>query len=415
MKPLLYIFLFAILFISCKQENESVTEEEQELKIPEEIEFGMNFAQYDCVRDTVKKGDTFGLIMSNNQIDAATVHKIVEKSGDSIPVEMIKIGKPYVLLRTKDASKKLQKFIYQQDKIHYYVIDFSDSITVYKKQKPISVKRRIVVSNIESSLSETINSAGIDYSLAHDLSEIYAWSVDFFKLQKGDHFGVILNEKYINDSIYAGIDTIEATFFNYDGKTIYAFPFVQDSSRMKVEYYDENAKALRSMFLKAPLKFSRISSRFTPKRFHPVQKIWKAHKGTDYAAPRGTDIMTTASGVVIKAGYNPGNGNYVKVKHDKTYTTQYLHMSKIIAKQGQRVRQGDVIGKVGSTGLATGPHVCYRFWKNGVQVDPLVQKTQNTTPLDSKYKSQFLERIKPLKIELDNLAKTKIKTKNGTK
>lgn len=409
MKFLPTIFLFIILFFSCKQEENSVIEEEIEFSIPEEIEFGINFALYDCVRDTVKKGDTFGLLMSKNKINATSVHKIVELSGDSIPVENIKIGNPYVLLRSKDASKKLKKFIYKQNNINYYVIDFTDSIAVYKKQKPITIKRRIVVSNIESSLSETINKAGIDYSLAHDLSQIYAWSVDFFKLQKGDHFGVILNEKYINDTLYAGIDNIEATFFNYKGKTIYAFPFVQDSSRMKIEYYDENAKALRSMFLKAPLKFSRISSRFTPKRFHPVQKIWKAHKGTDYAAATGTDIMTTASGVVIKAGYNPGNGNYVKVKHDQTYTTQYLHMSKIIAKKGQYVKQGDVIGKVGSTGLSTGPHVCYRFWKNGIQVDPLVQKIQNSVPLDPKYKNDFLKRIKPLKIELDNLAKTKIK------
>jgi murein DD-endopeptidase MepM/ murein hydrolase activator NlpD len=190
---------------------------------------------------------------------------------------------------------------------------------------------------------------------------------------------------------------------------IYAFPFVQDSTQMKVEYFDDQAKALKSMFLKAPLKFSRISSKFTPKRFHPVQKIWKAHKGTDYAAPHGTDIMTTATGVVEKTGYTAGNGNFVKVKHNGTYATQYLHMSKILVKRGQHVSQGQVIGKVGSTGLATGPHLCYRFWKNGVQIDALSQKIQDAEPLRSKYKDRYFALTKPLKQELDSLAKIKLK------
>jgi murein DD-endopeptidase MepM/ murein hydrolase activator NlpD len=158
------------------------------------------------------------------------------------------------------------------------------------------------------------------------------------------------------------------------------------------------------MFLKAPLKFSRISSRFSPRRFHPVQKRWKAHNGTDYAAPTGTPIMTTANGVVERAGYTAGNGNYVKVKHNSTYSTQYLHMSKIKVRTGQRVQQGDVIGLVGSTGLATGPHVCYRFWKNGVQVDALKQKLPSSQPMESKYKPRFMAQMAPLKKELDSIS-----------
>jgi murein DD-endopeptidase MepM/ murein hydrolase activator NlpD len=166
---------------------------------------------------------------------------------------------------------------------------------------------------------------------------------------------------------------------------------------------------LKNFFLKAPLKFINITSRYTKNRFHPVQKRWKAHNGTDYAAPTGTPIMTTAAGVVEQAGYTTGNGNFVKVKHDRMYATQYLHMSKIVVRRGQRVTQGQVIGKVGSTGLATGPHVCYRFWKNGVQVDALRLKLPTSTPMDSKYKQKFLAEITPLKKVLDSTASLKFK------
>ena len=164
------------------------------------------------------------------------------------------------------------------------------------------------------------------------------------------------------------------------------------------------------MFLKAPLKFGyRISSKFSKNRFHPVQKTFKAHKGTDYAASSGTPIVTTASGVVERTGYTAGNGNFVKVKHSSTYATQYLHMSKILVRNGQRVSQGEVIGKVGSTGLATGPHVCYRFWKNGVQVDPLAQKLPNSEPMMAKYKPRFIQEMTPLKKELDSVAAVRFK------
>lgn len=407
MKRICLIFILTLFLFSCKnEETESTTEVE---KIPDLIEFGYNLNDYNYKRDTINKGDTFGSVMATQGIADSLMYKAIEIAGDSIDLKKLKIGNPYLLLRSKDTQNKLKTFIYQPDKYSYYVVDFSDSVRVFKKMQPITIKRRIIVSNINSSLSETLKKEGVDYSLAHELSQIYAWTVDFFKVQKGDSFGVIINEKYINDSIYAGIDNLEGTFFNYKGKMIYAFPFVQDSTQMKVEYFDDNAKALKSMFLKAPLKFSRISSKFAPKRFHPVQKIWKAHKGTDYAAPHGTDIMTTATGVVERTGYTAGNGNFVKVKHNGTYATQYLHMSKILVKRGQHVTQGQVIGKVGSTGLATGPHLCYRFWKNGVQVDALSQKIQDAEPLRSKYKDRFFALIKPLKQELDSLAKIKLK------
>jgi murein DD-endopeptidase MepM/ murein hydrolase activator NlpD len=200
------------------------------------------------------------------------------------------------------------------------------------------------------------------------------------------------------------VDSLKCAFFEYKGKIIYAFPFAQNENSQRLDYYDEEGKALKNLFLKAPLKFINITSRYAKNRFHPVQQIWKAHKGTDYAAPQGTPIMTTAAGVVEQTGFTAGNGNFVKVKHNKTYSTQYLHMSKIIARRGQHVNQGDVIGKVGSTGLATGPHVCYRFWKNGVQVDALGLKLPNSEPMNKKNFPRFLTQMNPLKKELDRVA-----------
>ena len=233
--------------------------------------------------------------------------------------------------------------------------------------------------------------------------KVYAWSIDFFRLKKGDKFAISFTERYINDTLYDGVDSLRASFFEYKGEKIYAFPY-QINSNSKVDYYNEEGKALKNYFLKAPLKFINITSRYSKNRFHPVQLKWKPHKGTDYAAPTGTPIMATATGTVEMAGYTAGNGNFVKIKHDKTYSTQYLHMSKILVKRGQHVKQGDIIGKVGSTGLASGPHVCYRFWKNGVEVDALKLKLPNSQPMESRDLPRFKEQIRPLKRELDSIA-----------
>ena len=245
--------------------------------------------------------------------------------------------------------------------------------------------------------------------MAPKLAGVYAYSIDFFRIQKEDKFAVTLYEKFIEDSIYVGIDHIESTYFQHKGKDFYAFPYKLKEDQKESSYYDEEGKALKSMFLKAPLDYYRISSRFSPRRFHPVQGRWKAHNGTDYAAPHGTPIKATASGTVERTGYTAGNGNYVKIRHNSTYSTQYLHMSKILVRNGQYVTQGQTIGLVGSTGLATGPHVCYRFWKNGVQVDPLRLQLPNAEPMDEADRKKYVEYIKPFKQELDSILKVTFK------
>jgi murein DD-endopeptidase MepM/ murein hydrolase activator NlpD len=404
--------LFLLLFLalaSCNQSEEEQPEKKTAAPKPEPIivEFGFTLNNFDVVHDTIASGDTFGSILEKQNLGELRVHEIDEKIRDTFDVRRIRIGKPYTILRTKDSLKQIQAFIYQPDKLSYYVVDFRDSVHAYRTVRPVTIRRRTIAGELDGSLTEALEKQKVSPALATQVSKVYQWSIDFFKLRKGDKFALTFTERYVNDSVYDGVENLEAAFFEYKGKIIYAFPFAQDTTSGKVEYYDEEGKVLKNFFLKAPLKFSRISSRFSGNRFHPVQQIWKAHKGTDYAAPHGTPIMTTASGVVEQTGFTAGNGNFVKVRHNGTYSTQYLHMSKILVRRGQRVTQGDVIGKVGSTGLATGPHVCYRFWKNGVQVDALRLKLPNSTPMDKKHKSRFISYMTPLKKELDSVAALK--------
>lgn len=402
MKKIALFFTVLFSVFSCKQaESDAViTEEISAQKIEQ---FGFDFNDFNVKHDTIKKGDTFGSIIENQNLGDKQVYDIISKIKDSFDVRAIRIGRPYTFLRSKDRYKKLQYAIYQPNRANYYVIDLKDSVSVSKVTRPIRIKNRTIAGELNGSFSEELSRQKVDPALASKLIKVYAWSIDFFKLKKGDQFGVIFTERYIDDTIYDGVDSLKAAFFEYKGKMIYAFPFAQNPGG-KIDYYDENGKALKNFFLKSPLKYANITSRFSRNRFHPVQMIWKAHKGTDYAAPTGTPIMTTASGIVEQTGYTAGNGNFVKIKHDRTYSTQYLHMSRILVRRGQRVTQGSIIGRVGSTGLATGPHVCYRFWKNGVQVDALRLKLPNSQPMDSRNLPRFRQQIEPLKWELDSVA-----------
>ncbi len=404
MKQVVIILVVLFSLYSCNR-KENVTEKKVVKMIAAKSDFGFTFSEFNVVQDSVKPGDTFGGILNHQNIGDRRVYDIVQQIKETFDVRSIRLRKHYTLLRSKNKTNKLEVFIYQPDALNYYVIDLRDSVpTVYKKTKPLTIKRRTIGGVLKGSLSETLDAANIEGALATRISKIFAWSVDFFKLKRGDRFGMTFTERYINDSIYDGVDSLEAAFFEYKGKIIYAFPFEQIPGSGKTEYYDEEGKTLKNFFLKTPIKFSRISSRYSSNRFHPVQQIWKAHKGTDYAAPRGTPISTTAAGTVERTGFTAGNGNFVKVKHNSTYSTQYLHMSKILVKRGQHVSQGQTIGLVGSTGLATGPHVCYRFWKNGVQVDALRLKLPSGEPMNTKSKERFLKQIEPLKFELDSVS-----------
>ncbi|MDT0648605.1 peptidoglycan DD-metalloendopeptidase family protein [Autumnicola edwardsiae] len=406
MKKLSTLILIIIAFVACNDDNivEEKNEEVAVVKTPPQIKkYGFVLNDFEIVEDTIQPGDSFGNIMGEQGVSLAKVYEISDKVKDTFNPARIVAGKKYMILKARDSAQTPQFFVYEDNKIDYTVVGIGDEITAYKKQRPVSVKKREVSGVITSSLSEAMQDQGLSNLLVYELSNIYQWSIDFFRLQKGDQFKMVYHEKYIDDTIFAGIDRVEAAVFNHSDKPFYAFQYETDSITNKSSYYDDEAKALQSFFLKAPLDYSRISSRYSKRRYHPVQKRWKAHLGTDYAAAHGTPIVSTADGTVIAASYTSGNGNYVKVRHNSKYTTQYLHMTKRNVRNGQAVKQGDVIGFVGSTGLATGPHVCYRFWVNGKQVDPYRQNLPTAKHIEDARKEEYYAYIEPLKRQLENI------------
>ena len=399
--PILVLSLF-----SCKDKEETEIQELAVIEEPKDIyEFGFNLNDFVVKRDTIKSGDSFGEILQRHKIGYPKIFSIAEKAADTFDVTKLKIGKPYTLLCSKDSLEIPKCFIYQPTQEEFVVISFHDSIHAYTSRKPIKYVEKTVTGVVTSSISQILDSKGISAVLTNMLAEnIYAWSIDFTRLQKGDTFKVIYTDKYIDDTIYAGVQNVKAAVFNHKNEPYYAFRFKTDSVRNIYEYYNEAAKDLRRAFLKAPVKFSRISSKYNLKRRIAFYGFaLRPHKGTDFAAPIGTEIMATANGVVTESRYKGGNGNYVKIRHNATYETQYLHMQKRKVNVGQHVKQGDVIGWIGMTGNTGGPHVCYRFWKNGKQVDPFKEKLSQSEPIAESLKGDYLEFIKPIKKKLDSL------------
>ena len=396
--------LLIIWVISSKNERVTVLEEHEE--VPEIVEPRVVLTlPADTLRfekHTIASGESFGALLGKRGIGTAQIYKIAAAVEDDFNVRRIRAGVE-VQFATGDSALFPAYFIYPESKYEYWIIGLQDSIYAKKVEKEREVRRRAISGTIDDALYLSVGRSGGTQALAMSLVEVYAWTIDFFRLQKGDAFSVIYEEEYVDDTVYVGLKKIIAANLTHMGNDFYSFPYENELGFN--DYYDEEGRSLRKTFLRAPLNFTRISSRYSGRRFHPVQKRWKAHLGTDYAAPTGTPIMTTADGVIIAAQYTSANGNYVKVRHNSTYTTQYLHMSKIKPgiKNGVRVKQGDVIGYVGSTGLATGPHVCYRFWVNGKQVDPYQQKLPDAKPLEDDRMEAYKSYMSKLKKELDSL------------
>ncbi|MFT4683545.1 MAG: murein DD-endopeptidase [Flavobacteriales bacterium] len=404
MKKYFALLFCASLFVTCKKDTVSATIDLTQLqkKVPK-YEFGYNLNDYRVIRDTLIKGESFGVILDRNHVNYPIINKIAVTIKDTFDVRRLRAGKSYTLLTKKDSTEQAQVFIYQHNKIEHTIIDFTDSIIAKKERKPVKLVEKTASGIITSSLSETLDSQGLSAVISNELSTIYAWTIDFFRLQKNDRFKIVYEERFIDDSISAGISQIKAAYFEHGNKPIYAFKFIADSTRMIEDYYDEECNVLRREFLKAPLKFNyRISSRYNLKRriAYYGNKI-RPHKGTDFASPTGTPIIATANGTVTESRRKGGNGKYVKIRHNATYSTQYLHMSKQAVKKGAVVKQGDIIGYVGMTGNTGGPHVCYRFWKNGKQVDPLKQKLPAAKPMKEEIKPVYLNSITEMKSKID--------------
>ena len=401
MNKVLCMFLgLNFLFTSCKKEIPEVP-----VIIKEKIvkQFGYTLNDFHVLKDTVVSGDSFGSILEKNNLYYPQIYNIVQKAKQVYDVRKINIGKPYTILFSKDSLKTPELFIYQPNLIDYVLVSLIDSLWAEKKSKAVKLLEFEAQGVITSSLSEAMEKEKLSPLLSNELSEIYAWTIDFFRLEKGDNFKVIYTGKFVDDSIYVGLNRIHSAYFEHRGNPFYAIEFETDPKRNIIEYFDENGKNLRRAFLRAPVQFSRISSRYNLKRKIAYYGRTRPHLGTDFAAPTGTKIRSTASGTVIKSSYTRGNGNYVTVKHNATYSTQYLHMKKRGVKVGQFVKQGDYIGLVGMTGNTSGPHVCYRFWKNGKQVDPLRQKLPEAKPISKGLKEKYLTYMKPIKTQLDNV------------
>lgn len=349
--------------------------------------YGIQVDSFVVIEDEVRRDQSLSDILLPHNIDHKTIFRLATNTKDVFDVRKINAGKKYTLLCQNDSLNTAAKLIYESNLAEYVIFHLDDSIYAERVVRDYTFVEKIAEGTIKHSLSMTMQEIGAPISLTNEFVDVFAWQVDFFSLQKGDHFKVLYTEKQIDGQV-VDIENILAIYFEHSGNPLYAFAFDQGEG---LDYFDEDGKSIRKALLKYPLEFDRISSRYSLSRFHPVQKRYKAHLGTDFAARRGTPIRSVGDGIVVDARYSKNNGNFVKIRHNATYTTQYLHMSKIAGgiKAGMRVRQGQTIGFVGSTGLATGPHLCYRFWKNGVQVDALRVKLPPSEPLKEENQEEF--------------------------
>ncbi len=389
---LLLCSISIIVFSSCNQSSKQETiepiEEIAEIVIPKNLYLDIEIDSLSREVYSLKKGENLGSILRKFDVNADIIEKLRFKSKDVFDITKLKAGNQYSILT--DLNSGFAKYmVYEKSKRDHVIFNLGDSINVYNYEKEISLKPAYAGAEIKSSLWNAINQNGYRLELSDRLSEIYAWQIDFFGIAKGDNFKVYYDQTYIDDSVKVEIAEIKGAIFRHHGKDYYAIPFVQDSI---VEYFDENGENLRKAFLKAPLKYSRISSTFSNARRHPILKIVRPHHGVDYAAPTGTPVRTIGDGVVTKKAYQAGGaGYYVKVKHNSSYETTYMHLSKFASglKEGSRVSQGEVIGYVGNSGGSTGPHLDFRVHFQGKPINPLKMESPKAEPVSPALRDSF--------------------------
>ena len=343
---------------------------------------------------TVRSGQSLSHLLSPAGVSAQMLHAMATGEREAFDVRRMKAGNDWSLFSGPDGTPR--HFAYTISSKEYIVFDLTDQGRARRGQFPSETRRGYVEGEVRGSLYQVLEDEGHSTTLALAMSQVYAWTIDFSRIQAGDRFRILYDRDWV-DGKAVGMPRVLAAEFVHRGRNFPAYAYDQGDG---TDHFDETGASLRKAFLKAPVEFSRISSRFDKKRFHPVLKKVKAHLGTDYAAPHGTPIVAVGDGVVIKASYTKGNGKYVKIRHNGTYTTQYLHMSRRNVKEGQAVRQGDVIGYVGSTGLAPGPHVCCRLWKNGQQVDHLREEFPPSTPIESDHVDRFADAVSSWREEM---------------
>lgn len=366
--------------------------ETAEAEAPQNLLYGINADDYRTEVGEVGSGETMGGILNRYGISALAVDRLDKAAGDIFPLRNIRAGHKYTAFIHEDSlyAPHLDWLAYETSMTDYVVFGFhdNDSVSIRKDCKEYTLRRTKKSAVINSSLWGAIMEQNLPYALAADLEDIYQWTVDFFGIQKGDSFTVIYDERFIDDTVSVGIGRIWGAKFTQSGKEFYAIPFRQGG---KIQYWEADGGSLRKQMLKAPLKYSRISSRFTYARKHPIYKVYRPHTGVDYAAPKGTPVHAVADGVVIFKGWGGGGGNTLKIKHAGNLQTGYLHLSRFAKgiSKGSRVSQGQLIGYVGSTGASTGPHLDYRIWKNGTPIDPLKVPSEPAEPISKENRPLF--------------------------
>jgi murein DD-endopeptidase MepM/ murein hydrolase activator NlpD len=383
------ILAVILIVLSVKKMNEEAFPTDDEIPEAEpETRYGIVVDDHYIEEGEIQNGEHLSGILGRYGIGARGVDSLVRVSEGIFDIRTIRAGQPYYAFLTPDSiGRRLDHLVYPKNAVDYVVFSFGDSISVRVDSLPVRTERRLAEATIESSLWNAMVGQGYSPALAMDLSDIYAWTIDFFGLQPGDHFRVIYEERFV-DTLSIGHGRIWGAWFEHNGKRYNAIPFEQNG---KVTYWDEAGNSLRKSILKAPLSYSRISSRFSNSRLHPVLRIRRPHHGVDYAAPSGTPVVAVADGTVTRASYDRGGGNTVKIKHARGLETAYLHLSKYGSgiRAGKRVSQGDLIGYVGSTGLSTGPHLDYRVYQNGTAIDPLKIPTEPAEPIAEANRREF--------------------------
>lgn len=394
---LTYVILTAgLLITSCKGGGaQQPVEETPQDTVPEPVRrWGIVIDSLDVYDGVIGRNDLLSNILIRNGVSARTIHFLDRQSESTWSVRKIQAGKPYHIIRDRDSLASARYFVYDISKVDYVVYSLTDSIYSYLGAIPTDTLRRFISGSIQSSLWNAMMDQGAAPELAGMLSDVYSWTIDFFGIQQRDSFCVYFEEIYA-DTALVGTGNILAANFITGGKDHLAFRYRYREDRG--EFFDENGTSLRRAFLKAPLSYSRISSRFSNARLHPIKKIVRAHHGVDYAAPSGTPVYSVGDGVVTaKAWDNKGGGNYIKIKHNSTYTTEYMHLRGFASgiQVGTHVKQGQLIGYVGMTGTATGPHLDYRVFKNGTAIDPLRMDLPAVDPIKKEDMHDYLTTVR---------------------
>lgn len=406
--PLFLLLLACLSIFSCKHQT---APEGDNLEVDSEwkdslqhiYEYGICIDTLNVTHYKINPGDNPALIFARLGFSALEADSINRASAAVLDPTRIRAGMNYCTFTTRDTIASIRYIAFAKTQTDYAVIDLTKRpIEAYTFTKPVTLKEKYIEGTITSSLWNVIKERGADPLLAIRISDVFAWQIDFFDVKEGDSFQVLYREAYIDDTTALEITSIDGAIFTHQGKPYYAFPFTQDSVS---QYFDEAGNSLRKAFLKAPMDYYRITSRFTNARFHPILKRYRAHHGVDYAAPTGTPVKTIGDGTVIFKGFTNGGGHTLKIKHNSVYTTSYMHLSRYAKglQTGSRVKQGDEIGYVGSTGLSTGPHLDFRVYKNGEPINPLDMEAPPSEPVKPELRDSFAVVKQTILHRLDSL------------